>query len=146
MTFLSRVQAASQSALPLERVAGHLGLETRVKHTDKSRTAQPRLEKQDERCSCWYELSLHIHWPPTQSCQPDPVPSTDLDVPVLVHDQVAALEVTVYDRRAVGVQVEHSARRLEAGNRNETSLDWCLFYALATQTTAHHMLAGCFSN
>lgn len=38
-------------------------------------------------------------------------------MPVLIHDQVAALEVAVHDGRAVGVQVEHSARRLGAAGQ-----------------------------
>lgn len=42
----------------------------------------------------------------------------DLDMPVLIHDQVAALEVAVYDGRAMGVQVQHSTRRL--GGKPET--------------------------
>lgn len=38
----------------------------------------------------------------------------DLDMPVFIHDEVAALEVAVHDGRAVSVQVQHSTRRLGA--------------------------------
>lgn len=37
-----------------------------------------------------------------------------LDMPMLVDDQIAALQVAVNDGRAVSVQVEHPARRLAA--------------------------------
>lgn len=39
-------------------------------------------------------------------------------MPVLIHDQVAALEVPVHDGRAVGVQVEHPTGRLGAEQEN----------------------------
>ncbi len=53
-------------------------------------------------------ISCKIHNPPTH-----------LDHPVIVHDQIRALEVSVADGRRVAVQIQHASRRLQRAGQHQ---------------------------
>ena len=47
----------------------------------------------------------------------------DFDVPVLIHEQIAALQVAVHDRRAPRVQVAHPPRHLRRPAQHGRAVD-----------------------